>query len=143
MNQDIWFQIFEYTLMGAFIVLGVTLIFLVGMFIFATAMYIFPAKQVKIDLRKIAETEIESRIYLDEYQFTIANAHWNEKIEEKEKQFKHLESQIRSKAAALKSLDSKLQTETSSKGKKGSKKKQESIQLESKVDDELNEDEVI
>lgn len=143
MNQDIWFQIFEYTLMGAFIVLGATLIFLVGMFIFATAMYIFPAKQVKIDLRKIAETEIESRIYLDEYQFTIANAHWKEKIEDKEKQFKQLESQIRSKAAALKSLDAKLQTETSSKGKKGSKKKQESILNNIDILDDTHEDEVI
>ncbi|SUU69854.1 Uncharacterised protein [Acholeplasma oculi] len=89
MNQDIWFQIFEYTLMGAFIVIASTLIFLLGMFIFATAMYIFPAKQVKIDLKKIAETEIESRIYLDEYQFTIANQHFNEKLKRKKNNLRY------------------------------------------------------
>lgn len=110
MNQDIWLIIFDWVLRIGFIAIAVALIFLVAMFLIATAAYVFPAKQVKIDLKKIAETEIESRIYLDEYQFTIANQHWQEKIDNKASTVKDLDNKIRKKSAELKSITAAVES---------------------------------
>ena len=104
MNGDIWMTIFEWALIVGFVAIGGAFVFLLSVFLIASALYIFPAKQVKIDLKKIAEKEIESRIYLDEYQFTIANQHWQEKIDAKVKAERDLNDKIRKKAAELKAL---------------------------------------
>lgn len=119
MNGDIWMTIFEWALIVGFIAIGGAIVFLLSVFLIASALYIFPAKQVKIDLKKIAEKEIESRIYLDEYQFTIANQHWQEKIDAKVKAERDLNDKIRKKAAELKSITAAVERAPKTSKKKG------------------------
>lgn len=110
MNQILWNDVFEWILLIATVSISTVLIFLLVVFIFSTAMYIFPAKQIKYDLKQITENEIESRIYLDEYQFTIANQHWQEKIDNKASTVKDLDNKIRKKSAELKSITAAVES---------------------------------
>lgn len=87
----------------------VMFLFTVGTFFLATGLFIIPAKQVKIDLKAIAETEIQQRIYLDEYTYTLAQADHQKKIDEKAKTIKEQDSKIRKKAAHIKSLDAQIE----------------------------------
>lgn len=111
-----WSDVFEWMLLIAVVSMGAVILFLLVVFIFATAMYIFPAKQIKHDLKQITENEIESRIYLDEYKFTIANQHWQEKIDAKVSTIKELDSKIRKKSAELKSITAAIESKRKATG---------------------------
>ncbi|CCV64330.1 hypothetical protein BN85407530 [Alteracholeplasma palmae J233] len=114
-------QVIFWIALVALSVLLLKLVFLVAVFLFATAIYIIPWKQTKIDLRAISETKIEQRIYLDEYQFTIASEQHRKELEEKVKVIKDVESKIRKRAAELKSITAQI--ERVENGDKKSKKK--------------------
>lgn len=105
-----WFGVISIVL-----ILG-TFAILLSIFFIASAMYIIPSKQRKIDLKAIAEIKVQQRIYLDEYQFTIANAQHQKVIDEKEKREKEIDSNIRKKSAELKSITA--QVDNALKGKK-------------------------
>lgn len=92
-------------------------VFFLAIFIFATAVYLIPSKQQKINLKEISEIKTQQRIYLDEYQFAIASEHHNKLIHDKASTVKDLDSKIRKRSAQLKSLNAEIERNEQTKKK--------------------------
>jgi len=114
---------------GVFLIICVAI--LIGIWLLATALYVIPAKQRKINLKDTMHIKNEQRIYLDEYQYTIANKKLNDEIEQ-------LENQKQSKRKEIKELKKELEELKQATATQNKKKKSKGLEITQETKEQPN-----